>query len=87
MYLNKNRFGNYVKNRRSELGLSLSELALNSGLNSDYLGYLERGYGIGGVAVAPNLDDIHRISIGLGVGFHELIQYADLVKHSLDEEY
>ena len=62
------KIGRRIKQVRKEKNITQEDLALNSGLNRAYIGYIERG------ERNPSLQNIARIAIALNVSLAELMK-------------
>lgn len=63
----KKKFGERVRLRREELGLSQEEFAFQSGIHRTYVSGIERG------VRNPSLTMVERISESLGLSFSSLL--------------
>lgn len=61
------RIGNHIKDRRTELGLSLRDLANTTGLSAAFISSLERG------VANPTLDSLRRIANALNTPIFRLM--------------
>jgi len=64
----KKKFGEKVRLRREELGLSQEEFAFQSGIHRTYVSGIERG------VRNPSLTMVERIVKALGVSFSSLLE-------------
>jgi transcriptional regulator with XRE-family HTH domain len=64
-------FGQVVRTRRSELGISQEQLASQSGLHRTYLSRIELG------TVRVSLDAARKVANGLGIPLSQLIAEAE----------
>ena len=65
-------FGEWVRKKREEAGLSMNLLAKRSGLSEKYIRLLERG------ERKPKLETIEKLAQGLGVPFWEVAKAAGI---------
>ncbi len=65
-------FGEWVRRRREEAGLSINQLAKRSGLSEKYIRLLERG------ERHPKVETLRKLARGLGVPFEEVASAAGL---------
>jgi len=65
-------FGEWVRKKREETGLSMNLLAKRSGLSEKYIRLLERG------ERKPKLETIEKLAQGLGVPFWEVAKAAGI---------
>lgn len=68
------RFGQIVRRRRQETGLSQEELADEAKLHRTYVSLLERGHR------NPSLAVIHALATALGAGMADLLRELDAPK-------
>ena len=64
-------FGDALRERRADLGLSQEALALESGLHRNYVGGVERG------ELNPSLTNIHRLARALELTAAQLLAIAE----------
>ena len=69
---NRDKFGTYVRNRRTELGISLRDMAEKLEITPAYLSDIERGN-----RKAP-LDHLEKLAVLLGVEESEMEFFVDL---------
>ncbi|OAQ21012.1 LexA family protein [Thermosulfurimonas dismutans] len=65
-------FGEWVRRKREEAGLSINQLAKRSGLSEKYIRLLERG------ERKPKVETLKKLALGLGVPFEEVAEAAGL---------
>ena len=65
-------FGEWVRRKREEAGLSMNQLAKRSGLSEKYIRLLERG------ERRPKVETLKKLALGLGVPFEEVAEAAGL---------
>lgn len=63
-------FGEWVRMKREEVGLSMNQLAKRSGLSEKYIRLLERG------ERRPKVETLKKLALGLGVPFEEVAEAA-----------
>lgn len=76
--------GNNIRIFRQKSGLSQEQLALQSGMNTSYIGQIERG------EKNPTVKTLEKIATTLGITFIDLISSADLQKgviRNQDQQY
>ena len=77
---NNQNLGRIIKQQRITVGLTLRELATNSGVSSSHLGRIERGERF------PSAHVLQRIAKPLGFGENELFTLAGYLSPSLFTE-
>jgi transcriptional regulator with XRE-family HTH domain len=76
--------GNNIRIFRQKSGLSQEQLALQSGMNTSYIGQIERG------EKNPTVRTLEKIATTLGITFIDLISSTDLQKgviRNQDQQY
>jgi transcriptional regulator with XRE-family HTH domain len=76
--------GNNIRIFRQKSGLSQEQLALQSGMNTSYIGQIERG------EKNPTIRTLEKIATTLGISFIDLISSTDLQKgviRNQDQQY
>jgi transcriptional regulator with XRE-family HTH domain len=66
------KLGSTLKKERERIGLTQEELANKANLHRTYIGFVERG------ERAPNVESLIKLSKGLGLKAHELLEKASL---------
>lgn len=61
--------GGKIRIIREEKGMTLNELAFQSGVSKSYISYIERG-----MQKNPSISVLEKISVALGIEFIELIE-------------
>lgn len=74
--------GAWVRNVRTEQGLSQRGLADRAGLSRSYLCDIERGRG-----TQPSMETLDKLSAALGLSRNELLRAAGMIEGGLDERH
>ncbi|RAU91044.1 helix-turn-helix domain-containing protein [Paenibacillus sp. YN15] len=69
------RVGEVIRDLRKQRGLSQEKLALKAGINTSYMGQIERA------EKSPTLDTLEKIAVALDVELEQFFQF-DLLDHS-----
>ena len=75
------RFGDFIKQKRIELGLSLRDMESRTGISNAYLSMIESGK-----RPAPHPNKLKEIAIVLGIDLVELMKIAGYLDQSKKEE-
>ncbi len=75
----KNPFGDFLKNYRSERSLSTNDLHRMTGVSQPYLSQIENGK-------KPSIKIIEKISAGLGLNYFQLMKIAGYMKKEDSED-
>lgn len=75
----KNPFGEFLKNYRSERSLSTTDLHRMTGVSQPYLSQIENGK-------KPSIKIVEKISSGLGLNYYQLMKIAGYMKEEDSEE-
>jgi transcriptional regulator with XRE-family HTH domain len=81
--MNMSKIGEFIKNRRDELGMSYRELERASGVSKTYISFIEKGR----TKNPPTPEKLAKLAPALRVNYNKLMELANYITPPDDPKY